>query len=95
MKSTVVTVTTAPTLLLDGGGQALVAMRSGSILNNSATVLYIGGADVTADTAAGTGGYPISTAGLVAYDAELLPGDKLYGVVAASTLAVNVIRNGE
>lgn len=63
------------------GHSVLVKVPSGG-----ATV-YIGGSGVT--TAAG---YPVAAGEAFSFD--LSPGDDLYGVVAADTQAVNVLRTG-
>lgn len=49
--------------------------------------VYVGGAGVTTGA-----GFPVAAAEAVAFD--LTPGDVLYGIVAADTQAVNVIRTG-
>lgn len=54
--------------------------------------VYIGGSDVTADTTAGTAGFPI-----VAGDSMSVPyspGESVYARVAATTQNVNVFRQG-
>lgn len=54
--------------------------------------VYVGGAAVTADTTAGTGGRPV-VAG-EAWSCPYSPGEGIYGIVAATTQSVNVFRQG-
>lgn len=55
-------------------------------------IVYVGGSDVTADTTAGTGGFPIASGDSLTITAG--PGETLYGRVAATTQNVNVLRVG-
>lgn len=96
VKTTVVTVTTTATLLSgtdpgDHQGAANGMSLAVKVPSGGATV-YVGGSDVTADTTAGTGGFPVAAGEGYAFDLD--PGDVLYGRVAAATQAVNVLRTG-
>lgn len=63
------------------------------VKNPSASVtVYLGGSDVTADTTAGTGGYPLAPGAEVAI--SVVEDEILYGRVASGTQSVNVIRQG-
>lgn len=68
------------------GVSLLIKNPSGSV------TVYIGGSDVTADTTAGTGGYPLAPGGEMAI--TVVEDEIVYGRVAASTQSVNVIRQG-
>lgn len=81
-----VTVTTTATLLSGDGGRdgqtVLVQNPSGG------SIVYLGGTGVTNTS------YGFSLEGGVAFAIELQDGEGLYGVVASSTQAVNVLRQG-
>jgi len=82
MISTSVTVATTATALVTG------VRDSGGIVqvhNNGSNTVFVGGADVTTSN-----GYPIPSTEYRAF--PIRPGDVLYGVVAASTENVRVIR---
>lgn len=68
------------------GGQVIIKVPAGG-----ATV-YVGGAAVTADTTAGTGGFPVAAGESLAIPYQA--GEVVYGIVAASTQSVNVLREG-
>lgn len=54
--------------------------------------VYVGGSDVTADTTAGTGGFPVLAG--ESWSCPYSPGEGIYGRVAATTQNVNVFRQG-
>ncbi len=93
MNSGYVSVTTTATLL-NADANDYAEYRGNSILikNPGATTVYVGGADVTADTTAGTGGYPLATGGELSVTVG--PGEAVFGRVAAGTQSVNVLRQG-
>ena len=68
------------------GGSVLVKVPSGG------QTVYLGGAAVTADTTAGTGGFPVAPGEslTVMYG----NGEIVYGIVAATTQSVHVLRRG-
>lgn len=68
------------------GGVVVVKVPAGG-----ATV-YIGGSDVTADTTAGTGGFPLAAGDTLSVPYS--PGEAVYARVAASTQNVHVLRQG-
>lgn len=55
-------------------------------------IVYVGGSTVTADTAAGTGGFPVAAGESLTVTCG--PGEPVYGIVAATTQSVNVLRQG-
>ena len=95
MNSAYVSVGTSATALNATDATVTADARGNSILikNPSGSVtVYIGGSDVTADTTAGTGGYPLAPGGELAVTVN--EGEIVYGRVAASTQSVNVLRQG-
>lgn len=87
VSSAPVTVTTTATLLsaaeTDGDARLSLLLK---VPTGGATV-FLGGSGVTTAT-----GFPAAAGEPYAFD--LAPGDALYGIVAASTQAVNVLRTG-
>jgi hypothetical protein len=80
--STVVTVGTSPTLLSDGGSGDLHTVV---VRNDSGVTLYIGGS-----TVAVASGLQVPTASTFTLD--LANADALFGVVAAATQPIQVLR---
>lgn len=93
VNSGVVTVTTAATALTGtDADNSLYPGRSILVKNPGSVTVYLGGSDVTADTVAATGGYPLAPGESLPFDSPA--GEVLYGIVAASTSTVNVLRRG-
>lgn len=93
--SAYVSVTTSATALNTASTQAGATYTPDTVIvkvpAGGATV-YIGGAAVTADTTAGTGGFPVAAGESlsVPVGAE----EVIYGIVEQSTQSVNVLRAG-
>ena len=68
------------------GGTVIVKVPAGG------QTVYLGGAAVTADTTAGTGGFQIAAG--ESLSVHYGPGEILYGIVAATTQSVHVLRQG-
>jgi hypothetical protein len=94
VNSGIVTVGTAATLLSGTDTHQGGDLEGSSVLvrNTGATVLYIGGSDVTADATPATGGYTLAQNEVMAV--SLASGEKLYGRVATGTAVCNVLRSG-
>lgn len=91
LASKYVSVTTTATLL-SGADSQYTAGQSVLLKNAGGQTVYLGGSDVTADTTAGTGGYPLSAGAEISV--ALGGVEKLYGRVAATTANVNVLQQG-
>lgn len=68
------------------GGIVIIKVPSGGL------TVYVGGFDVTADTTAGTAGFPVLAG--ESLSVPYSPGESIYGRVASSTQSVNVLRQG-
>jgi hypothetical protein len=68
------------------GNTIIVKVPAGGI------TVYIGGSDVTADTTAGTGGFPLAAGDSLAI--QVAEGESVYARVASSTQSVNILRQG-
>jgi hypothetical protein len=68
------------------GNTIIVKVPAGGV------TVYLGGAAVTADTTAGTGGFPLAAGDSLAITSA--EGEALYGIVATGTQSVNVLRQG-
>jgi hypothetical protein len=88
IQSAVVSVGTSATALsaAEGSGSDAVSVAV-SVPSGGATV-YVGGSDVTTGN-----GYPVAAGQSVVLNA-IAPGERVYGIVAASTQNVNVLRQG-
>lgn len=92
IKTANVTVTTAATPLL-GSDDGDRDPGQGVSLYVAAGTIYVGGSDVTADTAAATGGRPVI--GPDTFDFDLASGsDVPYGRTASGSVVVHVFRTG-
>lgn len=92
IKTANVTVTTSATPLLSSADADLDPGQGVSLYVATGTV-YVGGADVTADTAAGTGGRPI--VGPDTFDFDLASGNDVpYARTASGSVVVHVFRTG-
>lgn len=80
-----VTVGVTPTLILNPVNGSVTGPITGIVKNPGPTSVYIGGEFVTAAT-----GFELATGGTV--DVELISGDVLYGVTAASTQELQTIK---
>lgn len=80
----IVTVSTAATLLASGAGRSQ-SDKATVIVKNASGAMFLGGLGVTTAT-----GLPLATTESVSMD--LGPGDSLYGIVAAATSTVAVLR---
>lgn len=96
MKFEVVTITTAATLIARGAGTSVTQPRACTIRNpNAAAVtVYLGPSGMTTADSAATGGWPLDSS-FPSVDLVLDPSDAVYGIVAASTQDIYVLRNGE
>ena len=92
INSGVLTVTTVATLLNGGDNAGGGDLEGNSLLirNGTATTVYVGGADVTADATPATGGYPLAQNEVMAISCAA--GEKAYARVATGTGTVNIIR---
>lgn len=81
--SSVVTVSTSPTLL-GTGGHSVQDLKTIIVRNDSGVDLYVGGADVST-----ANGMRIPTASSITID--LAPNDSLYGIFSAGTNPVQVL----
>jgi hypothetical protein len=92
INSGLVTVGTTATLLnsVDSGGGGDLEGMSILVRNPNATIVYIGGSTVTADSTAATGGYPLAQNEVMSVSCAA--GEKLYARVATGTAVVNVLR---
>lgn len=86
MRARTVTVTTSPTLIAGGGARVNPDQVVISVPAAGATV-YLGDASVTTST-----GFPVAAGGVFKWG---LTGESVYGVVAASTQAVNIAERGD
>lgn len=92
IKTANVTATTTATALL-GTDDADLDPGQGISLYVASGSVWIGGADVTADAAAGTGGRPM--VGPDTFDFDVASGgDKPYARTASGTVVVHVFRTG-
>lgn len=91
IQTELVGVGTTPTLLFDSagasGGPGDVSDSSVGVLNDGGTTVYVGGADVTT-----ADGFPVTVGGPPFTMSRMAAGHDLYGVVAAGSENVRVIR---
>lgn len=83
MQASIVTVGTTPTLIASGGSN-ITPLSVTMLAPTGGVTVYIGGPAVTTAT-----GFPVAAGG--AYSADL-KGSDWYAIVAASTQAVNVLK---
>jgi len=105
VRTTKITVTTAPTLLCDPAGASVTNPRTFVIQNVGAAAIFVGGvtrdgtdpqlggAAYTLSSTGGQQGYTIAAGAERSFDIDD-PSDKLYALVAASTNDVVVLAFG-
>jgi LysM repeat protein len=84
-----VSVTTTAIALADGGSKNGVRAR---IYNATGPEIYLGGLDATAGTVTASTGFAV--AGTSSVDYYVDAGETLYGIAAAGTATVHVLRGG-
>ena len=86
ISSAQVSVTTSATLLSSTDTDG-ISGSSLSLVNQGSQTVYLGASGVTTAT-----GFPLAAG--ASWSADLAPGEALYGIVAATTATVGVIRTG-
>lgn len=88
MKGVIVTVQTTATLILDGTSGSSVYERAAIVsVPSGGQTVFLGGPDVDA-----TNGFPMAAGTSIELQ---VVNEGLYGIVGASTQAVNVLRSGD